>query len=236
MPLMMVDDIQPAQPADVTEWVADNLRPEDVIPLLAERWGADSVAAAIPGDDLAPPVSLGLKAYSQRDPEWASDLLGYSSGRWTMGNGGCAVTSVAIVLSRAFPTLTPGILNAKLKEAGGFYGAELDWSAVPEVAAGVRYVRRRDWNHPMTVSQLAEVEHYIQRYGPVVMEVDYKPRVYGQQMHFVVATEWLGDDVRIIDPWDGAETKLLLRYADPDDTLADAIWGVRVYDVSGALE
>lgn len=201
-----------------------------VIPKLAEEWGRGAIMDAL-GDTRETPGSYGLIPRSQRNPEWAGDLLGYSTGKWTMGNGGCALTSVTILASQVYKDLTPGQLNQKLKDAGAFDGAELDWTAVPRVLPALRYIHRRDWNFPVPQIGLDELREDIARYGPVILEVDFIPRTSKQEMHFVVALEVTNNDVRIIDPWDGAETWLMLRYAEDGQTLADAIWGTRVYQV-----
>ena len=68
--------------------------------------------------------------YSQSDSRWSSTLLG-NGNKWTIGNSGCALTSVAIAMSCTglmdTSEFSPLILNNKLKENGGFVGADIYW-------------------------------------------------------------------------------------------------------------
>lgn len=56
--------------------------------------------------------------YRQKDPRWAYQKLGFSS--YTIGNYGCAITSICNFLSAYGLVITPGELNKKLKEVNGF--------------------------------------------------------------------------------------------------------------------
>ena len=56
--------------------------------------------------------------YSQGDPAWKSVKIGSSSE--TIGHVGCAVTSVAMLVSGHGYPETPKTLNAKLKARGGY--------------------------------------------------------------------------------------------------------------------
>jgi len=68
--------------------------------------------------------------YKQNDSRWGSEQLGYGS--YTLGNAGCAVTSVAIALTCTgemsdVTNFSPSVLNKTLKENNGFKGGAIYW-------------------------------------------------------------------------------------------------------------
>jgi len=214
-------------PAQAIEYVVEHQAASEVIPLLEEKWGREVILAALSDGS----EGWGITAMSQRNAQWASDVLGHSGGYWRIGNGGCALTSVAMVASQWDKTITPASLNRALKATpGGFNGAELNWEAVDAVVPELYRVERYDWNYPVPVAALDTARDLVDRYGPIIAEVDFKPKTSAQEQHFVVVLEVTDTDMRIIDPWDGAETWLMLRYASEGQDLARALWGVRAFE------
>ncbi len=67
--------------------------------------------------------------FNQSDPRWKSEQLGFGSS--TMGNAGCAVTSVAIALTCTGEVtdsnFSPQLLNERLKAKNGFSGSLIYW-------------------------------------------------------------------------------------------------------------
>ena len=173
--------------------------------------------------------------FSQRDPRWAGDSLGFSTS--TLGGYGCAVTSIAMLASVAYPGMTPAIANVALRNENAFSGGDLIWERVSTAFDRLEFLGRYDWDKRMTAEQVSFVKRMIREHGPQVLEVDFKARTAAQEQHFVLAIAVDGDDLRIIDPWDGVEKSLLLAYGDsdndgvPDFDLARAIWGLRAYEV-----
>ena len=115
-----------------------------------------------------------MKIYSQRDPQWGNEKLGFSESK--IKDFGCKLTSFAMLDGR-----NPSELNTVFKEKGCFSGdllidekcAEaLNWTLLP-----------RTTDKPSTL--------------PCIAEVDMSPAP-GKQQHFVVWQEG-----GIIDPWTG---------------------------------
>src|ERR1044072_714956 len=65
-------------------------------------------------------MSFKLVYLSQQDPKWKSEILGFGDPEDTIGYVGCALTSVAMLLSGHGYAESPKTLNQKLKNAQGF--------------------------------------------------------------------------------------------------------------------
>ena len=82
-------------------------------------------------------ASDGTPLFRQGDPAWRAERLGVDAVGPTLARAGCAVTACAMAFGRlSGQTLTPGALLRKLREAGGFRGALVDWSCVGTVLGG----------------------------------------------------------------------------------------------------
>ena len=168
-------------------------------------------------------------AYSQRDPRWAGQV--YAGGE-TFGSAGCLVCCVAMIASLAYaePMLPPDVARA-LRDARVFSGPLLSYPArIPTALnrlewGGVLHYRNRRADMEMIARELSQ-------YRATIAEVKWDPcgpmpQAFNQ--HFVVLTEIVGDDARIIDPWDGEE-KLLSesRYRLPTWDAGRTIYGLRL--------
>jgi len=158
-------------------------------------------------------MSFSLINYSQGDPAWKSDKIGSSSE--TIGHVGCALTSVAMLVSGHGYSETPKTLNAKLKTRGGYVDAAIIWGAVTSIYPQVVYrnlVLCRD-----TAAPLLQIDASLAKGQPVLVEVDNSPKA-GLQTHWVVLYKKQGDDYLMLDPWpypteSGQEVTLLPRYS-----------------------
>jgi Bacterial SH3 domain/Peptidase_C39 like family len=151
--------------------------------------------------------------YSQQDPAWKSVKIGSSSE--TIGHVGCAVASVAMLVSGHGYPETPKTLNAKLKSRGGYVDAAIIWGAVTGIYPQIAYrnlVLCRD-----TAAPLAQIDASIAKGQPVLVEVDSSPKA-GLQTHWVVLYAKQGDDYLMLDPWplpteSGQQVLLMPRYS-----------------------
>jgi hypothetical protein len=151
--------------------------------------------------------------YSQQDPAWKSIKIGSSSE--TIGHVGCAVTSVAMLVSGHGYPETPKTFNAKLKSRGGYVDAAIIWGAVTSIYPQIVYkmlVLCRDTNAP-----LAQIDASIAAGQPVLVEVDSSPKA-GLQTHWVALYARQGDDYLMLDPWphpteSGQNVLLMPRYS-----------------------
>lgn len=158
-------------------------------------------------------MSFNLVNYSQQDPAWKSVKIGKSNE--TIGHVGCALTSIAMLVSGHGYPETPKTLNAKLKARGGYVDAAIIWGAVTEIYPQIVYrslVLCRD-----TAAPLAQIDASIAKGQPVLVEVDSSPKA-GLQTHWVALYKKQGDDYLMLDPWpypteSGQEVPLMPRYS-----------------------
>ena len=168
------------------------------------------------------PAGSDFYPLAQREPAWRDDLLGFSN--LTLGGWGCALTCASMVCRTVDWAFTPETLNVELRDVNGFYGAHLDWSVIPQVVPGLKFDGIVNWtNGP---ADMAAIYGHLERH-PLIVWVDFDPGG-GHNTHFVLVTERYGDtDLLCLDPWDGYEGRLLLRYGLRDWTLERAIYGMR---------
>ena len=165
-----------------------------------------------------PPQPPTVPPLSQRDPRWKNVLLGHSY--YTIGSQGCAL----LIASMACGML-PLELQDLLKPAGGFWRANLNWVAIPQVVPGMAFDGITNWaDRPADVAAvIAELAQH-----PTGLWIDYSPGG-SQNSHFVLGLRYLEEfeDIEIIDPWDGAIVRLLSRYAITGWDLGRALYGMR---------
>ena len=160
-------------------------------------------------------MSFKLVYYSQQDPQWKNDILGFGALTDTIGYVGCALTSVAMFLSGYGYSETPKTLNQKLKNVNGFAGAGIRWSAVSQVYSKVTlkaFIPCSDSDAP-----LAQIDAAIAAGQPAIVQVDHSP-ADGIQTHWVVLYGKEPDDYLMLDPWPypsdaTKEAFLMKRYA-----------------------
>ncbi len=140
-----------------------------------------------------------IKQFSQTDPLWKSNTLGFDKTA-TIGGYGCLLTSMTMcaTLYNA-PDLTPAVLNTKLKSVGGFQAgtAFLMPGMVASVVPGMRMDYRACSGSP---APLAEIDANLAQGRPVIIEVDWSPQS-GVQTHYMVAYAKSGSDYQVYDPY-----------------------------------
>jgi hypothetical protein len=173
-------------------------------------------------------MTFNLVRLSQQDPRWKNTRLGFSSTS-TIGEFGCAMTSVAMYLSGFGYPETPQTLNEKLKQRGGYVQDAIVWAAVSTIYPKVRFknlITCRDTDAPIEA-----IGNSIAAGQPVILEVDSSPRA-GLQTHWVVAYQKVGKDFLILDPWpfpteDGKDVSLMSRYSHGKElkrAITAAVW------------
>lgn len=180
-------------------------------------------------------MAFRLVYYSQQDPQWKSDILGFGDPGDTIGYVGCALTSVAMLLSGHGHTETPKTLNQKLKNVQGFVSAAIRWSAVTQVYPDVAlkaYIPCSTSDAP-----LAQIDASIAAGQPAIVQVD-SSNAPGIQTHWVVVYAKRDDDYLMLDPWPyqpdtTREDRLMRRYA-RGNALQRAISHVILYDAYGS--
>lgn len=180
-------------------------------------------------------MSFKLVYLSQQDPKWKSDILGFGDSGDTIGYVGCALTSVAMLLSGHGYAETPKTLNQKLKNVQGFVSAGIRWGAVSQVYPNVTLKAFI----PCSTSDapLAQIDAAIAAGQPVIVQVDHS-NAPGIQTHWVVLYGKKGDDYLMLDPWPyqtdiTKEDFLMKRYAQ-GNSLKRAISHVILYEAYGS--
>jgi hypothetical protein len=180
-----------------------------------------------------------IKQYSQTDPAWKAKMLGFSNSS-TIGNFGCLLTSVSILASAYGLNESPDSLNEKMKKVSGFSAgtAFMIPSAVPSVLPGIRYVTYI--NCANAPAPLAEIDAWLGRGKPVIIEADWSPQA-GVQTHYMVVYGKQDDDYLVYDPYPfplekGKITLKNSKYAQlaGSKELSKIITGVMYFDGPGA--
>jgi hypothetical protein len=176
-------------------------------------------------------LAFKLVYYSQQDPQWKNDILGFGDSGDTIGYVGCALTSVAMLISGHGYTETPKTLNKKLKDVGGFASAGIRWGSVSQIYPQVSlksFIPCTNSDAP-----LAQIDTAIAAGQPAIVMVDSTPAP-GLLTHWAVLYARKGDDYLMLDPWPyqtdvTKETYLMPRYAQ-GNTLKRAIMHVILYE------
>ena len=180
-------------------------------------------------------MTFQLVYYSQQDPQWKSDLLGFGDPGDTIGYVGCAMTSVAMLLSgHGFPE-TPKTLNRKLQNANGFVSAAIRWDVVSQVCPKVTL--KSSISCVNTDAPLGLIDASLAAGQPVIVMVDSTP-VAGLQTHWVVLYAKEGNDYLMLDPWPyqpdvKKKTYLMPRYSQ-GNPLKRSIMHVIIYEAFNA--
>jgi hypothetical protein len=147
----------------------------------------------------------GTPMYRQADGEWGQTRLGAAATAPTLASRGCAVTSMAMALSKlSGETLTPGALDAHLDTSAGYVGNALVWGAAGSATEKAFTVSKT------TTWSLDSVTKELEAGRPVVLGVDYKEGGSGGTLgtdHWVCLTRKEGNLYFANDPATGDEVR-----------------------------
>lgn len=143
-------------------------------------------------------MAFQLVYLSQQDPQWKNDLLGFGDPGDTLGMYGCALTSVAMLLSGHGYSETPKTLNEKMKAANGFVSSGIRWDVVSKVHPQITL--REQVSCENTDAPLAKINAALDAGQPVVVRVDSSPAP-GLQWHYVMVYARQGNDYLMLDPY-----------------------------------
>ena len=128
-------------------------------------------------------MTFQLVYYSQQDPKWKEDILGFGDSRDTIGYVGCALTSVAMLISGHGFIETPKTLNQKLKNVNGFVSAGIRWDTVNQIYPQINVKSNISCGN--TDAPLGLIDASIAAGQPVIVMVDSTPAP-GLLPHWVV--------------------------------------------------
>jgi len=180
-------------------------------------------------------MAFQLVYLSQQDPQWKNDLLGFGDPGDTLGMYGCALTSVAMLLSGHGYSETPKTLNEKLKAANGFVSSGIRWDVVSKVHPQITLKEQIFCEN--TDAPLAKIDAALAAGQPVVVRVDSSPAP-GLQWHYVMVYARKGNDYLMLDPYPyqpgtAKEDLLMARYS-RGNPLQRSIQQILIYQCSTA--
>jgi hypothetical protein len=180
-------------------------------------------------------MAFKLIYHSQTDPQWTNDRLGFGDPGDTIGKFGCALTSVAMLLSGHGYAETPATLNRKLQNKQGFQSSLIRWGVVCEVHPQVKLRQVVDCRN--SDAPLAQIDAALAAGQPVVVLVD-NDRDPDLDWHYVLLYARKGDDYLMLDPipYQPGTTKedfLRKRYG-YDRPLKRVIHQVLFYEAAGS--
>jgi SH3 domain-containing protein/peptidase C39-like protein len=180
-------------------------------------------------------MSFKLVYLSQQDPQWKSDILGFGDSGDTIGYVGCALTSVAMLLSGHGYPENPKTLNQKLKNVKGFAGAGIYWGAVSQIYPHVTV--KSNISCTTSDAPLNLIDAAIAAGQPAIVQVDHS-NAPGIQTHWVVLYGKKSDDYLMLDPWpyqtDITKEDLLMKRYAQGNPLRRAISHVILYEAYGS--
>lgn len=176
-------------------------------------------------------MTFQLVYYSQQDPKWKEDILGFGDPGDTIGYVGCALTSVAMLLSGHGYVETPKTLNKKLQSVGGFASAGIRWGSVSQIVPQISVKSNISCNN--SDAPLGLIDASIAAGQPVIVMVDSTPAP-GLLTHWVVLYAKEGNDYLMLDPWPyqtdvNKKTYLMPRYSQ-GNPLQRSIMHVIIYE------
>ena len=143
-------------------------------------------------------MTFQLVYYSQQDPQWKQDILGFGDPGDTIGYVGCALTSVAMLLSGHGYAETPKTLNKKLQAVGGFASAAIRWGSVSQVYSQISLKSSISCNN--ADAPLGLIDASIAAGQPVIVMIDNNPAA-DLWTHWVLLYAKEGNDYLMLDPY-----------------------------------
>ena len=176
-------------------------------------------------------MTFQLVYYSQQDPKGKEDILGFGDPGDTIGYVGCALTSVAMLLSGHGYIENPKTLNKKLQSVGGFASAGIRWGSVSQIVPQISVKSNISCNN--SDAPLGLIDASIAAGQPVIVMVDSTPAP-GLLTHWVVLYAKEGNDYLMLDPWPyqtdvNKKTYLMPRYSQ-GNPLQRSIMHVIIYE------
>ena len=158
---------------------------------------------------------LDIQPISQLDDRWQNERLGTSY--TTIGQYGCLLTCVAMLLKFYGHDTDPKRLNTWLKEHAGYQSGNLFvWGSLPVL------------DKRLSVNYSGNIDAQLEKGIPSIVKVDMIPSTSVVDEHWVLVVGKQGNEYIINDPKDGAQVVFNDRYGDP----ATKIYNVASYDAA----
>lgn len=141
-----------------------------------------------------------LGIYSQRNPQWASELLGYNKATYTIGGWGCLITAFGCYIGK-----NPHDVNELLKAGGGYVsgGGLFIWSKSTLMGLNQTYASPI-YDGPVTTQGINKIKQTLDNGYPLICEVDFDKNTVQTEMHWVLLIGYENEeDIICVDPWTG---------------------------------
>jgi len=135
--------------------------------------------------------------YSQRDPRWCKQFIGYSTD--TIGQVGCYISSIAMIWKKYGYDMDPSKYAANPNN----FVAATAWGTSPEVPPGFSTQQYSGYNRGILDGALAAGH-------PVIVQISMRS-ISG--MHFVVLKSGANGSYKMNDPWFGADLNFTDYYS-----------------------
>lgn len=174
--------------------------------------------------------------YSQNDPAWANNLLGFSS--WEkLGLFGCLVAAFANVASAQGQQMNPAQVNDALKAHSLFvrdsYGQIADiagYYSLGVITPHSHFVEQKNWPGSV-VAPIAYFDVRTSVNTEVIIMLDYHPERAGVQTHYcrVIGINAAKNDVEIVDSFTGQRAWLSSIASKGGKSPLQIIWSAAKY-------
>jgi len=168
-----------------------------------------------------------MNVYSQNDPQWRNNKIGFDTGpNDTIGNYGCYMTAIANVCSWAGNDLTPNQINDICKQNGWLVSSDLiARDDIPALLCNnLQFVGKTTWHDATSMNFFDDASDPNVAYI-VCLDASQAP---GIQTHFVMVwATFRNGDLEINDSWDGVR-KPLSHYGNPSVIIQSATKFIKV--------
>ncbi len=136
--------------------------------------------------------------YSQRDPKWCNQYIGYSKD--TIGEVGCFIASVAMIWKKYGFDMSPSMYAARPDHFAG----STAWMLAPEVPPGFGSQVASGYNKSFLDNALSNGH-------PIIVQLYMRGSSSG--MHFIVIKSGSNGNYKMNDPWFGADLNFSDHYS-----------------------
>lgn len=145
--------------------------------------------------------------WKQRDPRWSNQRLGTVNGT-TIGGFGCLITTIAMANTAFGGSGTPADIDNLFTQNGGYANGNLVvWTAIQRLLPHVAHLGMDSCVY--SPAPIGKLKQHLDNGGLAALQVGFGGDI--NQMHWVLADGYNGDNIIKCDPWYGDETDFTSR-------------------------
>lgn len=140
--------------------------------------------------------------WSQRDPQWAGQRLGTQGSATTIGQSGCLITCISMMNAAFNPSADslPNHIDDLFSDNNGYANANLViWNAINRILPDCS--TQGEINCINSPAPIADIKAHLDVNHLAILQVGFGGNP--NNMHFVLACGYDGDDIIFMDPWWG---------------------------------